>query len=215
MADSTYQITIAVNAVGFNRYGFGCEILDTLSANAGTMQTAGAGVKFLNSGARRNATHTTPKLGTGGTSFSFNWIAPSSGKATFYVCANAVNFNNNTSGDLPIPHSMFLYPAPVPVDTPVVIDNVHERLYSKLMLRVFPNPAASVSQLDYQLAQSAAVMVSLVDLQGKTLKVFIDEKQDAGPHSNLLDLRGVSAGVYFLRLDANGKKLSQKLLTVE
>ena len=62
--DTTYQITIETAASGFSKYGFGCEILTPSVTNSGTMSAPGAGVKFLNSGAKRNAVHTTAKNGT-------------------------------------------------------------------------------------------------------------------------------------------------------
>ena len=217
MADSTYQISVQVNALGFSRFGFGCEILDSLNANAGTIQTPGTGVKFLNYSGRRNAVHTTPKVAANGATFTFQWVAPSEGRANFYVCGNAVNGNGNTSGDLPIPFSMFLYPAPVThtIDTVVIIDNIVKQKMNTTELKIYPNPVADFANLSYKLVKTTTVSVTLIDLQGVSVREMFSEKQSPGAYSRILDFTDIGAGVYFLRTSENGKKVSQKLVTVQ
>ncbi|MGE0568790.1 MAG: choice-of-anchor V domain-containing protein, partial [Bacteroidia bacterium] len=105
----TYTINVLVGAISFSNFGFGCEILNAANADAGTMQNAGAGVKFVTAGnGRKNATHITPKAGNNITSFSFEWVAPNSGNATIYAAGNCVNLNGNTTGDLPVKTSLAL-----------------------------------------------------------------------------------------------------------
>jgi hypothetical protein len=213
--DSTYQITVSVNAAGFSRFGFGCEILDSTNSNAGTMQTAGSGVKFLNIG-RVNAVHTSPKFGINGTTFTFTWVAPSDGKVNFYIYGNAVNFNNNTSGDLPIPFYDFLYPESVPEPTVVVNpDNINENKNSITSVVVYPNPSSDFAQINYQVNAGALINIEVLDLNGRSTGISYSEKQFAGSHSRLIDLRSLSSGVYFVRVSADGRKSSQKLITVQ
>jgi hypothetical protein len=215
MADSTYLITVQVAATGFSRFGFGCEILDSLNVNAGTMQNAGAGVKFLNAGPRLNAVHTGPKFGTNGTTFTFKWVAPPEGRVNFYVCANAVNLNNNTSGDLPMPFYMFVYPAPIPEDTVVIIDNIstHKMLVNDVV--AYPNPMKEFGNLSYTLLKNAKVEIQLINLQGVLVKEVLNEKQATGNYSRIINVKDISSGIYFLKFSADGEKVSQKLITIE
>jgi len=213
---TTYAITVQLAAAGFNRYGFGCEILNASNANAGTMQNAGSGVQFLFSGQRRNAVQTTPKAGTGGTTFSFDWVAPLVGDtATIYVAGNAVNNNNSSSEDFVIPPiKRQLKARQQPVDT--TITSIKENRMKDLSnLTLYPNPAANVSTISYVLSSNQQVSIQLLDLKGKVIKTFVDEKQLSGAHQIFLDLQDVAQGLYFVKTSLANQKVSQKLITIQ
>jgi hypothetical protein len=218
VAGTTYTVSVTIGATGFSRFGFGCEILDSLSANAGTMQAiTGTGVKLLNAGLRRNATHSTPKSGTDAATFKFRWIAPTIDTATFYVCGNAVNFNGNTGGDLPIPHSFVLTRMPEPVDTSSTDTNttfIRELQIGNARLHIYPNPASMLTTVTYEIKDQTSVSLELLDISGKLVRTLSNEKQAAGGHSIFVSLQGVSPGVYFIRLNGDNRKISQKLITV-
>lgn len=211
---TTYVITVQLAAQNFNRYGFGCEILDASNVNAGTMQNAGAGVKFLFSGQRKNAVHTTPKIGTGGASFSFEWVAPSTGDtATIFVAGNAVNGNGNSSGDFPIPKIFQQLKAFVPAPEPEGIRENPSRSLSAVS--VFPSPANGITSIHYSLSQTQNICIQLVNVSGKMIREFFNEEQTPGTHSHLLDLNNVAPGVYFVKTSVNNQKASQKMIVVE
>jgi hypothetical protein len=224
LPDSTYKISIDVSASGFSRYGFACEILDSVSKNCGNMFDAGSGVKFQNAfNARRNAVHTSAKTGTM-VSFTFSWTAPPSGKAIIYAAANAVNGNNSTSGDFPLAkHTMTLMAAaPVtptipsePVDTTKKTDvGINEHVASALKLNVFPNPANGFTNLNYTLVKNTLVTGELISLDGKVVKSLVDARQNPGEHNQILVLSDIPPGVYFLKISLDGKHTSQKLISV-
>ncbi|MDI1355452.1 MAG: T9SS type A sorting domain-containing protein [bacterium] len=218
MADSLYVISVQASAAGFNWYGFDCEILDSLSINSGTMQGAGAGVKFLTSGGnRRNATHTTPKNGTGGTTFNFQWKAPSSGAVNFYVYCNAVNHNGSTSGDLPMPGTLQLYPVPMPPQDTTVIDTTDIRELSTNLVakfNVYPNPLNDYATFSYDLKETEIITIDLLNIEGSKLAELFSAKQRPGSYSQFLKVPEVPAGVYFIRISAKGEKVSQKMVTI-
>ncbi len=211
---TTYNMTVTIAASGFNKFGFGCEILDQFLINAGMMQNQGPGVKFLFSSGRKNAVHSTPKSGTGQASFTFDWVAPSVGDtATIYAAGNAVNGNGSTSGDFPLPPVLMQLKAQAPVSEPTAVkENSSFALHS---VSVYPNPAKETSTLAYRLAQARQVTVELVDLSGKTVKTLVNEKQAPGAYSQAIDLRGVAGGIYFVKVSGNGLKAAQKMLMVE
>lgn len=214
----TYQITVNVAAsnAALTRFGFGCEIIDDQGVDAGTLQNAGAGVKFLFAGSRKNAVHSTPKVKSNGSAnFTFDWVAPSFGDtATIFVAGNAVNNNGSSSSDYPVPPVFKQLKAKAPEPEPV---GIHKNSPSALAyLSVYPNPAAGgLTQVSYQLLQQQQVSVQLIDLHGKLIKELVNEKREAGQHSQVLDLQGVPSGIYFLKLSGNNVKLSQKLITVQ
>lgn len=215
MAGENYTITVSLEAAGFTRYGFGCEILNANSANSGTMHTAGAGVKFLNAGSRRNAVHTTPKTGNAVASFSFEWIAPTNGDdATIYAAGNAVDGTGNTNGDFPItPVSLALTGDPIVIVDPVGIKENKSSAISQLA--VYPNPAAGFTNVSYYLTSSQTVQIQLVGMNGATVKEFSAKQQMAGPHSQIVELQGVASGVYFIKLTGNGQKIGQRLISIQ
>jgi hypothetical protein len=213
--DSVYTVSVTVNATGFSRFGFGCEVLNTLNVNTGTLQTPGAGVKIINT-TRRNMTHSTPKINTNSATFTFNWVAPAAGNANaiFYVCGNAVNGNGNTSGDLPIPYSYTITEGTPPAST-VVTSSAKEIQNNVLrLLDLFPNPSSGLTNISYQLTSSKNIQIDLIDLNGKVVKPLLNENQTTGAHSHILNLTDVPKGVYFVKLSANQEKLSQKLIVL-
>lgn len=212
MPGTTYTISIDVSAASFTSFGFACEILDDQPLDAGTMQNQGPGVKFLMSGQRTNAVHTVRKNNSSGTAnFKFEWVAPSTGDtATIYVAGNAVNSNNSTSGDFPIPPVFMQLKAH---QEPVGIRET--RAGALAYLSVYPNPATNLSSVSYALTKTQEVSIQLIDLNGKVLKTLVKQQEAPGAHSHILDLQGIAPGIYFVKLSGNNEKLSQKIITVQ
>lgn len=207
IAGTTYTITLNISASGFNSFGFGSEILNSTNTNAGLMQNPGPGVKFLNSGARKNAVHTTPKTGTGAASFSFEWVAPTSGGVTIYVGANAVNGTGGTGGD-------FTFNSSLSLTESLGVGIKENNLQSVSNVLIFPNPVTEFTTLSYVLNKTQTLHVQLTDLSGKIVKEIYTETQNAGYQSKMIDLTNVSSGVYFIITNADNQKVSQKLITV-
>jgi hypothetical protein len=213
MPDTLYQITLQFNAAGFTRYGFAAEILNPSGVNSGTLQNQGSGVKFLNAGSRKTATHTTPKTGNSTGTFTFKWKAPSNGEnATIYTIGNAVNGNGNTTGDFVIPPTFLdLVPAPPPVTTG--IKSVTPFILSHVTF--FPNPADEFSTISYDLKGSKLVTIDLIDMKGALVKQLFKEEEVEGNYSQILDLSDITPGVYFVKISANKEKVSQKIITIQ
>lgn len=213
---ATYTITVQLAAAGFNRYGFGCEILNETNANTGNMQIiAGEGVKFLLAGQRQNAVHTAAKVGAGGSSFSFEWVSSSVDTvATIYVAGNAVNFNGQASGDFPITpvnHKLTAYKAPLDPTT-----GIHQNKINVISrISVYPNPANGLTSISYFLSKTENVSVQLIDMTGNVIKQLLSEKQTSGSHSHFLDLQNVAPGVYFIKTSIDNQKVSQKLIVIQ
>jgi hypothetical protein len=209
-----YQITIETAASGFSKYGFGCEILTPSVTNSGTMSAPGSGVKFLNSGAKRNAVHTSAKNGSSA-QFTFNWKAPANGDATIYAIGNAVNGANGDNGDFVIaPVSLNLVSAPIPLDTANSV-NLKKQNSSPLSgVSVFPNPAEKISQISYYLRESSEIRIELVSMNGSLIKVLYQQQENPGAYTQILNFQNVTAGVYFIKISANYSMSSQKLIVV-
>lgn len=77
-----------------------------------------------------------------------------------------------------------------------------------------PNPARTSTQLSFALPHRARVTMSLLDVQGREVAQWAEVDREAGRHAALLDVSSLRAGLYFLRLRAQGAELRQRLIVV-
>ena len=205
----TYTVTVTVTNSSFTKFGFGCEILTPSNANAGSMTTALTGVKFQNSGLRKNAIHTTPKTAAGSANFSFVWVAPTSGTATIYAAGNAIDGTGSAGGDKPGNASLALT-----ADSGAGINEATQSNISGLS--VYPNPVRSDFRIAYNLLEAAEVRTTLCDITGKEIAELNYEKQLAGAHTIVTRLpEAIAAGAYFVKVSIEGKQVAQRLIITQ
>jgi hypothetical protein len=82
-----------------------------------------------------------------------------------------------------------------------------------------PNPARGSLALRFTLPRTTRVDLAIYDLAGRQVRQLVSEAQAAGDHSIGWDLRddagrAVGAGLFFARLDAEGRVLTQKVATL-
>ncbi|MDP4212837.1 MAG: DUF4082 domain-containing protein [Bacteroidota bacterium] len=69
------------------------------------------------------------------------------------------------------------------------------------LLQNFPNPVPNQNtRISYKIPVNAAVELVLFDLQGRQVKMLVNEKQDAGIHYYDLNTATLGKGLYFYRL---------------
>ena len=71
-------------------------------------------------------------------------------------------------------------------------------------LRIYPNPVQPGSRVRFDLPRAARARLSLYDVQGRRLAVLREGEMSAGAQEIPLEPGSLSAGVYFLRLEAEG-----------
>ncbi|MCX8080471.1 MAG: T9SS type A sorting domain-containing protein [Bacteroidia bacterium] len=201
----TYTITIGAFAQGYNSYGFGCEILNASNnSNIGTMQNPGPGVHFLTAGnGRNNATQTAPKSGTPVT-FSFQWVAPTSGTANIYVCVNAVNGNGGTSGDFVMTTSLSVSPANT--------SGIKENLPAENSFNVYPNPFEDFITVELNKESNiTGAYVQIFDFTGKM--VYESESKKSGFDNTIkIDMKDLPESIYTVKVLSDGKLLGSRLI---
>ncbi len=79
-------------------------------------------------------------------------------------------------------------------------------------LDVYPNPAVSDAKLNYVLAESNQVKISVKDLQGREVMQVINETQAAGVYEKSIDISSLNAGIYFVEYNTGGKIFTSKLV---
>jgi hypothetical protein len=80
-----------------------------------------------------------------------------------------------------------------------------------------PNPFTTTTVLSYALAGRGRVRLAVYDVSGREVLVLADDVQEAGRHTRVWDGRGASgralvAGVYFARLEFEGRVEGRKLI---
>ena len=85
------------------------------------------------------------------------------------------------------------------------------------MSSVYPNPAKSYENpvIAFNLANTAAVNVSIINMVGQEVKTGFNKSFTSGSHAENLDINGLKAGVYFVNMTVNGASISKKLTIVE
>ncbi|OGF11780.1 MAG: hypothetical protein A2W00_14945 [Candidatus Eisenbacteria bacterium RBG_16_71_46] len=79
-----------------------------------------------------------------------------------------------------------------------------------------PNPTAGPARLRFGLARAGRVSLALFDLQGRRVRLLVDSALPAGPHTVDWDGRDgagrhVAAGLYFVRMEVEGRSLGVRL----
>ncbi len=82
------------------------------------------------------------------------------------------------------------------------------------LLRVFPNPCRDIAFVAFELNASSSVFVSIYDLSGRVISEVINSELEAGIHSVRLETGGLTAGVYFVTMDAGGEICSSRLIVL-
>jgi hypothetical protein len=81
--------------------------------------------------------------------------------------------------------------------------------------QIYPNPASSVSYVQFSMDEPANVSVSIFDLSGRELHHFIENKHwMPGDHTLVLPLNGFHQGTYIINVEV-GKKLMKDLLVID
>jgi len=90
-----------------------------------------------------------------------------------------------------------------------------QRVTTLALSRITPNPTTAAARVDFALPTAGHVRVSIHDLQGREITRLVDGDYQAGVWQAMWNGRtqrgDAPAGLYFVRLQAMGKVLSQRL----
>ncbi len=81
---------------------------------------------------------------------------------------------------------------------------------------IYPNPAIDDVNVDMSISQLSEVKISIWDANGKVVRdnVFMAQLE-AGEHTRTIDISGLSAGVYQLKLKIGRETINQKLIVLK
>ena len=86
---------------------------------------------------------------------------------------------------------------------------------AQLVLRGnYPNPFRDQTTIRYELPEPGEVRIDVYNVLGQRVAVLADGREEAGRKAIRFEARGLASGVYFVRLTAEGKVLTEKLTIV-
>ena len=77
-----------------------------------------------------------------------------------------------------------------------------------------PNPFRHVTSLQYAIPEACRVTIKLYDVGGRETATLVNQEQNPGLHTIVLDRTDLSSGVYFCRMTANRFSKTERLLLV-
>ncbi|MBN1996112.1 T9SS type A sorting domain-containing protein [candidate division KSB1 bacterium] len=83
------------------------------------------------------------------------------------------------------------------------------------LLQNYPNPFNPSTTISYTLQKSSAVKISVYDLLGHEVAVLVNDKKPAGTHTVQFDGTNLSSGIYFYKLQSEGKVISRKMTLIQ
>jgi uncharacterized Ntn-hydrolase superfamily protein len=84
-----------------------------------------------------------------------------------------------------------------------------------ILLQNYPNPFNPTTLIQYGLPGDLYVTLTVYDVLGRAIRTLVDEPQTAGFHQVVLDMAGISTGIYFYRLEAGGASRNRKLVVLQ
>ena len=123
------------------------------------------------------------------------------------ICTAEILINNNSANPL----------MTIPVTMDVTIVGVEDaKLYLPKLFALsqnYPNPFSRTTEITYQLPVSCKVVLKIYNMIGHEIRTLVNENQTEGEYSIIWDGRDdsgnhVGLGLYFYRLNINGKTIS-------
>ena len=98
---------------------------------------------------------------------------------------------------------------------PVAVNNVNAFPAEYTLHQNYPNPFNPTTKIEYDLAGSCQVSLTVYDVLGREIQTLADERQSAGRHSVTFNAGSVPSGTYFYRLKAGNYNSTKKLLVLK
>jgi len=77
-----------------------------------------------------------------------------------------------------------------------------------------PAPAIERATIVYELPSPARVRLTLLDLQGREVRVLENTDRSGGEYRTIVQTSGLRSGVYLVRLQAGGADLHRRMIVV-
>lgn len=209
-AGQAYPISVVIthSASDRKKFGFSLKAINSAGTAVGTVSStntyavvSGTELVSKNPQALTTATNT----------YTFNnlkWTAPAAPGANdqtirFFVCGNACNSNGNESSDYVYTKN---YSVPVTV---TAVETIPEAFND---FRILGNPVKNNLVLSYSIAKTTELGFSVMTIDGKLIKSVNKGSSLPGNGQFTMDVSGIAAGVYFLKVNAGKETFTRKIV---
>ncbi len=117
-------------------------------------------------------------------------------------------FNRNNVRDTMIDIMIF------PIVDNVTGTNEHPSSGSLTLLGAYPNPAASFTNIRYEISESSIVAIKVFDLTGRVFEKYSENLQ-AGKHEMKVSLKNIPAGNYYYTIKTDRGTLTSKFVVAK
>ena len=93
--------------------------------------------------------------------------------------------------------------------------NKSEQRFDFKLGSVFPNPFNSTVKIDFELSSSEKVLINIYDVKGRQIINILDRNLTGGNHRIQWNAKNISSGLYFIKMQAKSKTLTEKVLLLE
>lgn len=202
----TYEVKVTITAGTGIPSGYGFQAVALRSSNngnTGSWGTPPAGVqKITLSNGRTYVEHSEPK--TGSNFFEVEWTAPAVGigNINIYAAGNAVNLNNESTGDGA--NTVLLT---LEEDIPISVKTEQQILD----FSIFPNPVQEVLNLKIGSRYAEKIEMNITDVNGKIVQM---QKFDLaeGLNEENINVNSLAKGLYLIRLINEHEVATQTML---
>lgn len=99
-------------------------------------------------------------------------------------------------------------------DAVSIAENQEDPVQTKLAQN-YPNPFNPTTMIDYTLANSGQVTLSVYDMIGRRVATLVNEQVTAGEHQVQFDASSLSSGVYIYRLQTPYETLTRQMILIK
>ncbi|WP_235292364.1 LamG-like jellyroll fold domain-containing protein [Portibacter lacus] len=92
---------------------------------------------------------------------------------------------------------------------------IKEYEFAEVDLSYSPNPFLNSVDVSFTLENSASVQLEIYDINGAKLQTVMDDKFQAGSHTQSINVNALTPGVYFFRLSSGKKFTTRKLVKIK
>ncbi|MCE1189789.1 MAG: T9SS type A sorting domain-containing protein [Ignavibacteria bacterium] len=97
---------------------------------------------------------------------------------------------------------------------PVAVNDGHVTAHSMKLEQNYPNPFNPSTVISYQTASSGMVSLVVSNIVGQEITTLVHGIQSAGSHSVSFNAKNLPSGLYYYTLQANGQRITRKMMLV-
>jgi hypothetical protein len=91
---------------------------------------------------------------------------------------------------------------------------VKENVLDESAVNMYPNPASHTLGVKWEMTAAAGVSIGLMDLMGRKVQNLHEGRAVMGVNELRFDISDINPGVYLCTLEADGARLTRKIMVI-